>query len=131
VAVALDAKAIGLGAVTAIAGAVPPLLVYQGLYNADIIGKESPVALLFYGFMMLGFAFGGFVAGVRAPDAPMSHGALATLAGFLTVQLIAGAVVLARGDSLNIVKIAFNAMLSSGLGVVGGLLSTQRRTATT
>ena len=125
-ALSVDARAIVIGAGVALAVALPPLLVYQALRGADVIGDQSPLALLFYGLMMIGFALGGFVAASKRPDTPLTHGALAAFAAFAAVQLAAAAVILARGDTPGIVKIVFNAMLSAGLGVVGGLVATRR-----
>ena len=126
----VDPRAVGLGAIVAMALAVPVVLVYQMLLNADVIGDESPLAFVFYVMAMAGFATGGFVAGSKRPEAPLSHGALAGLLAFSTVQLIASTVNLIRGDTLNVLQIVFNAMLASGLGLLGGHLSA-RRTATT
>ncbi len=125
----IDPRAVVVGAAVAIGVAVPPVLVYQALYNAHVIAKESSWALVFYALAMVGFTLGGFVAGSKRPDTPLTHGAVASFAAFASVQLIAAVVVVVRGDTPSLVKIVFNAMLAAGLGVLGGLLSTRRVTA--
>ena len=122
-----DGRAIAWGAVIAIGIAVPPILLYQGLHSADVIGDDSPLALVFYVIAMVGFGTGGFVAGSKRPDAPILHGALAALAAFSTVQLISVARQLVRGDDISLLKIVFNALLAYGLGALGGYVAAVRR----
>ncbi len=126
--VRLDRRAVVLGAVIAGGLAVPPILVYQALYTTDVIGDESSLALVFYAMAMGGFATGGFVAGSKRPDSPLTHGAAAGFLAFAVVQLVASSVALARGDGVSLVKIVFNAMLATALGLVGALVAARRST---
>jgi putative membrane protein (TIGR04086 family) len=108
---------------------VPPVLLYIALHNADVIGDKSSLALIFYAIAMVGFATGGFVAASKRPDTPLTHGALAAFVGFGLVQAIGVIVIVLRGDAVHWVQVIFNALLSAGLGLIGGLVATRRAEA--
>jgi putative membrane protein (TIGR04086 family) len=127
--VTVDWRAVAVGAAVAICLAVPPVLIYIVLHDADVIGDKSSLALIFYALAMIGFATGGFVAASKRPDTPLTHGALAAFAGFALVQAIGVAVIVLRGDTVHWVQIIFNALLSAGLGLLGGLVATRRAEA--
>jgi putative membrane protein (TIGR04086 family) len=124
--VTLHLRAVVIGATAAIVLAVPPVLLYKLLYDADVIGRRSSLALVFYAVAMVGFVVGGFVAARKRPDTPLAHGGTAGLAGFVSVQAVAAIFVVARGDTLNAVQIIFNAMLATSLGILGGVLANRR-----
>lgn len=121
----IDWRAVGIGAIVALAVAAPAALVAQALYSADAISDGSNWVFVFTAVILCGCALGGFVAGRKRPDAPLSHGALAALAAFVIVQGIGVAVRLVDGDTIDAVKIVFNAMLSAAVGLLGGLLATR------
>jgi putative membrane protein (TIGR04086 family) len=125
----LDWRAVALGGVAALIIAAPAALIAQALYSADTISDRSNWVFLFTAVILAGCAVGGYVAGRKRPDAPLAHGALAALAAFVVVQGIGIVVRLIDGDSIDAIKIVFNAMLSAAVGLLGGLLSSRRRTA--
>jgi putative membrane protein (TIGR04086 family) len=126
----LDLRAVAVGAAVAIVLALPPLVVFEVLVAANVIDRESSLAVVFFAAQMVAFACGGFVAAAKRPDAPLSHGACAALAGYLTVQLVAVIVILVRGDAVSLVKIVFSALLSAGLGVLGAMVYARRWSST-
>jgi putative membrane protein (TIGR04086 family) len=121
----LDWRAIGLGAVVAIAITLP-LAVLSQLLSDYGDGGGSAVVILFFFLVLAGFVVGGFVAGWRQPAAPLSHGILAALAAYVIVQGIGIVLNLARGDDVDVVRIVFTAGLVAGMGLLGGWIANWR-----
>jgi len=120
----VDWRAVGAGAMVALAVAVPVILAGQALPRGS--GLVVPLYLV----LLAGLVAGGRRAGRRRPDAPLTHGALAALA---TTGTLLAAIVIVRkvaGESTpNVVAVVFNLLMSASAGILGGLLSTRKAPA--
>jgi putative membrane protein (TIGR04086 family) len=123
----LDGRAIATGALVAMAICVPLAVVSQIISDYGT-GDAAGIVVLFYFVVLAGLAIGGFVAGSRRPESPLSHGILAAVVAYAVVQGIGILVNLARGDDISIVAIVFNAGLAAGMGLLGGWLANWRAT---
>jgi putative membrane protein (TIGR04086 family) len=122
-----DGRAIGLGALVAMAICVPLAVVSQIISDYGN-GDAAGVVVVFYFVVLAGLAAGGFVAGSRRPETPLSHGILAAVVAYVVVQGIGVLVNLARGDDISVVAIVFNAGLAAAMGLLGGWLANWRAT---
>lgn len=111
----LDVRAVALGATAGFAVAFPGL-VLGGLTDA----------VVFVLFVFAGMTVAGFVAGSKRPDAPLTHGIVAALATYVVSAVIALALLLAKGDSVNPAVYVFNAGVAAGFGLFGGYLAERR-----
>ena len=117
----IDWRAVGAGALVALAVAVPVILAGQAL------PRGSSLVVVLYLVLLAGLVAGGRRAGRRRPDAPLTHGALAALA--TTGALLLAIVVVRRvaGESApNLVAVVFNLLMAASAGILGGLLSTRK-----
>jgi putative membrane protein (TIGR04086 family) len=126
----LDWRAIGLGAVVAIATTLPLAILGQLLSDYDDTGA-SGVVFLFFFLVLAGLVVGGYVAGTRRPAAPLTHGILAALIAYLLVQALGLVLNVARGDDVSPVAIVVNAGLAAAMGLLGGWIASWRTTAAT
>jgi gamma-glutamyl:cysteine ligase YbdK (ATP-grasp superfamily) len=70
---------------------------------------------------------GGFVAGSKLPDTPLTHGALAAVVAYALAQTVTVLVrVLADTKLKSPVVYVFNTLLAASFGVVGGLVAERR-----
>ena len=122
---AIDWRAAGTGALAALVLALP-----AALMGAIVVGDDSNNGVfVFYLLIMAGILAGGFVAGSKRPDAPLTHGAVAAVLAYAVAQALAILVKAVGGSHLASPAVyIFNALLMASLGVVGGLLA-ERRTA--
>lgn len=122
----VDPRVVLLGTGVALALAVPFALVAE-----LVVDDATPGALvfLFVAVILVALGVGGFVAGSKAPDAPISHGALAAIAAFVVVPGVSAVVNLVQGDEVHAVAFAFNALLATSMGVIGGLVAARRNEA--
>jgi peptidoglycan/LPS O-acetylase OafA/YrhL len=120
---AIDWRAVGAGVVAALVLALPAALV-----GAIVVSDESNNGVfIFFLMIMAGMLVGGFVAGSRRPDSPLTHGALAAVIGYFSAQTITVLVRVVDGSRLRSpVVYIFNALLMASLGVVGGLVAERR-----
>lgn len=118
----LDAASVGLGAVTTMAVGIPVATI-----GSVVLDDGSDLVFLFAVLALLGFLAGGYVAGHRQPTAPMTHGAVAALAGFTVAQAVAAVLQLARDESVSAVAVVFNALLAANIGLGGGAWGARRR----
>jgi putative membrane protein (TIGR04086 family) len=126
--VSIDWRAVAVGAAVALVVAVPAAVIGEVTIGDDPPDDQSSAVFLVTALVLLGCFLGGFVAGSKRPDAPLTHGALAALTAYLLVQGIGAVIVAARGDDLSLVGTAFKALLTASVGLLGGLLA-NRRTA--
>ena len=92
-----------------------------------MVGPESGSQGLFFVAVLLGFGWGGAVAGKANPDRYLTQASAASLAAgvvFLVVGLVDRA---ASGRSVNVVALAFTALLAVSSGIVGAELGERRR----
>ena len=123
----VDGRAIGLGALVAMAICVP-LAVLSQVISEYGSGDGAGIVVVFYFVVLAGLAVGGFVAGSRRPETPLSHGILAAVLAYAVIQGIGVIVNLARGDDISLVAIVFNAGLAAAMGLLGGWLANWRAT---
>jgi putative membrane protein (TIGR04086 family) len=119
----LDGRAIGAGVVAALVFALPAALI-----GAIVVTDESNNGVFaFFLVIMAGMLVGGFVAGSKRPDSPLTHGALAAVIGYAAAQTVTILVRVVDGSKLRSpVVYVFNALLMASLGVVGGLVAERR-----
>ena len=91
-----------------------------------VIGGITDIAI-FAILPLLGFACAGFAAGLRRPDAPLSHGIVAAVLTVVAVQALGVALIAAKGDEQHPAAWILNLGVAGGLGLIGASVS-QRRT---
>jgi putative membrane protein (TIGR04086 family) len=121
----VDWRAVGAGAITALVLAIP-----AGVISAIVVDDNSANGVFaFYVVIIIGMLAGGFVAGSKRPDAPLTHGALAAAVAYLVSQAVTLAVKAARGSDLRSPAVyVFNLLLMASIGVVGGFIAERRNT---
>jgi putative membrane protein (TIGR04086 family) len=119
----LDWRAIGAGVLAALVLALP-----AGLIGAVVVNDESNNGVfVFFLVIMAGMLVGGFVAGSKRPDTPLTHGALAAVIAYALAQTITVLARLVGDNKLRSPAVyTFNALLMASLGVVGGLIAERR-----
>src|SRR5437764_12582608 len=126
----IDWRAAGTGALAALVLVLPAALI-----GAIVVSDDANNGVFaFYFVIMAGMLAGGFVAGSKRPDAPLTHGAVAALLAYAVAQLLAVLVKAVTGSKLRSPAVyAFDALLMASLGVVGGLIAERHnaRTRTT
>lgn len=123
-------RAIGVGAIVAVAICLPMALLNQVVATGATADPPALGFLLFVG-VLVGFGAGGYVAAGRAPTAPYSNGALAAVAAFATIQTVALATRTIRGDTVDLEGIILSALSAYACGLVGSLLASRRATPET
>jgi putative membrane protein (TIGR04086 family) len=119
----IDWKAVAAGVTAALVLALP-----AGLIGAVVVNDESNNGVfVFFLVIMAGMLVGGFVAGSKRPDAPLTHGALTAVLAYTLAQTVT-VLVRVLGDTKlrSPVVYIFNALLMASLGVVGGLIAERR-----
>lgn len=118
-----DWKVVTVGAGMALFVVIPTIAL-AALAGTD---RESNVNFFFYVPIVIGLAFGGWVAARRRRDAPLRHGCLAALAAYILVAFLITSVRVADGRTLNMTGLIFNGFVAASAGIFGGLLATRRR----
>jgi putative membrane protein (TIGR04086 family) len=121
-----DWSAVGKGGLLALAVAVPAILAHEVIDAVAGLDPDSDLVLLFYVAVLAGLVLGGRLAGLRRPDAPFTHGALAALSAYAVLALVTTVVRLADGEAVEPVGLLFNAFMAASAGILGGLLATRR-----
>lgn len=122
----LDWSAIGRGGLLALAIAASAVAAHEVVDAVAGIDPDSDVILLFYVVVLAGLVLGGRLAGLRRPEAPLTHGALAALAAYAALALVTTAVRIGDGDVVDPVGLLFNAFMAASAGILGGLLAARR-----
>jgi putative membrane protein (TIGR04086 family) len=119
----IDWRAVGVGVIATLVLALPAALI-----GAIVVTDESNNGVFaFFLVIMAGMVVGGFVAGSKQPDSPLTHGALAAVIGYAAAQTVTILVRVVDGSKLRSpVVYVFNALLMASLGVVGGLVAERR-----
>jgi hypothetical protein len=117
----IDWRAVMFGAGAALALAGPAALIGAVLIDDD----SNNGVFVFYVVIFAGMLAGGFVAGSKRPDTPMTHGAIAAATAYLVAQAMA---VLVRFNFKSPAVYVFNALLAASIGAVGGLVAERRNT---
>ena len=95
----VDARAIAIGALVTLAIAVPAAILAQVLDEAGSVDDDSTWLMALFAVILAGMVAGGYVAGTRRPDAPLTNSALAALGAYLLVQAIGAVRLLATGST--------------------------------
>jgi putative membrane protein (TIGR04086 family) len=121
--VKIDWRAVGAGAVAALVFAIP-----AGIVSAIVVEDDSSNGVfVFYAVIIIGMLAGGFVAGSKRPDSPLTHGALAAAVAYAIAQIITVIVKAVRGSDLRSPAVyVFNLLLMASIGVVGGYVAERR-----
>ena len=118
----VDRRAVALGAVVAIAVALPAALVAQVVVD----DADNPLSFVFFALVLFGFAAGGYAAARHAPDAPFSNGALAALAAFVVIQGFGAIRRAIIDDPVSVASVMFTALLAYAAGLLGALVAARR-----
>ena len=81
----IDGRAAATGAVVGLVLALPAALIGAIVVNDD----SNNGVFVFYLLIMAGILAGGFVAGSKRPDAPLTHGAVAAVLAYAVAQALA------------------------------------------
>jgi hypothetical protein len=120
--VTLQRHAILIGALNAIVIALPAAIV------AQVVADEgSALRSLCSLLVLVGLVIGGYGAARLAPDAPLSHGAVAAIAVCIVIQAFGVLRRTSTGDDVDGAALVATAILALGCGVLGAFLSTWRR----
>ena len=121
----IEPLVVARGAATALVLAAPAALANVVLASQD----PKPEALLNLTLLvlLLGFFFGGILAGREARSDAALHGALAAVLAFVLVQTIGVLGRLDRGDSIKVGGIIFLGFLAACVGTLGALFGTRRK----
>jgi putative membrane protein (TIGR04086 family) len=119
----IDWRAVRAGAIAALVFAAP-----AGIVSAIVVDDDSSNAVfVFYVVIIIGMLAGGFVAGSKRPDAPLTHGALAAATAYVIAQALAVVIKLAKGSDVRPPAVyVFNLLLMASIGVVGGFIAERR-----
>ncbi len=127
-AVEVDRRVVGRGALCTLAVALPPVWLVSVLWSDDRPGEESKAWLLAPVALLAGFALGGFVAGRRRTDRPLLHAAAAGAAAF--AALIAYSVVRRLLDDgvtgAYVVRLLLLAQVCVSVALLGGWVAARR-----
>ncbi|HEY2814233.1 MAG TPA: TIGR04086 family membrane protein [Acidimicrobiales bacterium] len=119
----IDWRAVVAGAIAALVLAVP-----AGVISAIVVSDDSGNGVfVFYVVIIVAMLLGGFVAGSKRPDAPLTHGALAAAVAYAIAQTITVVVKLIDGTDVRSPAVyVFNLLLMASIGVVGGFIAERR-----
>lgn len=121
-----DLRAIGLGIAAALAIAIPTALLAQVVDRTDRVEDDTAVLLVLFGVVLAGLGLGGFIAGSRRPDAPLTHAAAAAVGAYVVAQTVAVLRLLAADDDITWAAMPFFALLAAAAGMTGGLIADHR-----
>jgi hypothetical protein len=121
--VSIDWRAVRAGAIVALVFAAPAAIV-----SAIVVDDDSgTVVFVFYAVIIIGMLAGGFVAGSKRPDTPLTHGAVAAATAYVIAQTLAVLIKLAKGSDIRSPAVyVFNLLLMASIGVVGGFIAERR-----
>lgn len=119
-AMSIDRGAVLAGARLAVIVAVPAIILGQFLGSA----AGGNAVILLYLILLGGLCAGGRLAALRQPESPLTHGALAAIAAYLTLVLGIVAIQLALGREVaDPVSLVFNGLMAASAGMFGGYLA--------
>jgi putative membrane protein (TIGR04086 family) len=119
----VDRRAVRAGVAAALVFAAPAAII-----SAFVVSDDSGDGVFaFYVVIIIGMLAGGFIAGSKRPDAPLTHGAIAAAVAYVIAQAIAVLIKAAKGDELRSPAVyVFNVLLMACIGVVGGFIAERR-----
>ncbi len=121
----LSGLVIARGAATGLILAMPAA--FANAVFADQTPKPQGAIALTFLVVFAGFGLAGWLAGREAPGQLAKHGALAALAAFVPVQVVAVLGRLDRGAAVSIFGIVFIGLLAACLGTMGASFGGRKR----
>jgi putative membrane protein (TIGR04086 family) len=121
----VERRAVLAGALAGFVVAAASILLWQ-LCDAVFDLGDSSLVFAFYVVVLVGWIAAGYVAGRRSPDAPYSHGVLASVVSFAPIAVVGLVIAAARGDDIPAVEMTFNLLVAGSAGILGGLLAGAR-----
>jgi putative membrane protein (TIGR04086 family) len=118
----VDGRAVGIGALVAIAVALPAALVAQVVVD----DADNSLSFVFFALVLFGFAAGGFAAARHAPHSPFSNGALAALAAFVVIQGLGAIRRAVVDDPVSLANVVFTGLLAYAAGLLGALVAAKQ-----
>ena len=119
-ALTVDRNAVVAGARLAMIVAVPAIVLGQALESAAGGNAVIPLYLVILG----GLCAGGRRAALRQPLSPLTHGALAAIAAYMTLVVVIVLIQLALGREVaDPVSLVFNGLMATSAGMFGGYLA--------
>ena len=119
-ALTVDRNAVVAGARLAMIVAVPAIVLGQALESAAGGNAVIPLYLVILG----GLCAGGRRAALRQPLSPLTHGALAAIAAYVTLVVVIVLIQLALGREVaDPVSLVFNGLMATSAGMFGGYLA--------
>lgn len=119
----VDRGAVLAGAQLAVLIAAGAIVIAQAITSFT----DTDANLLLYLVLLGGLGAGGRLAARRQPDAPLTHGALATLAAYLVLNVVITVIRLALGHEVaDPVSLVFNGLMAASAGIFGGYLAVMR-----
>ncbi len=116
----IDWEVVFRAAALALAVAVPAIVL------GATVARDSNVIVLLYFVLLGGQVAAGFYAGRHRLDAPLVHGALASMTSFLVlVAVVIGARAIAGKGGANAFNLVFHAFMASSTGIFGALLASR------
>lgn len=124
----VDRRAVVAGAVRAAAIAAAAIVAAQLIKS--LTGADANLFL--YLLLLGGLVTGGRAAASRQPDAPLTHGALASLCAYVALIVVIAVIRLALGrEQSDPISLIFNGLMAASAGIFGGYLAVRRPAPTT
>lgn len=121
--VKVDRGAVLAGAKLAVIVAAASIVVAQTITSLT----DGDANLLLYLVLLGGLAAGGWVAGRRQPEAPLTHGALAALSAYVLLIVVITLIRVALDKEVaDPVSLVFNGLMAASAGMFGGYLTLVR-----
>ena len=120
----LNRDAVLKGMAAAIIVCLPLAIVSNVVRDHD---DRSPLLPLLFLAVIVGFVFAGFVAARAAGEAPYSNGAVAALAGFVVIEVVAIVVRIVGGKPLHPGRIVGTGLIAYAAGLLGGVVAAYGR----
>ncbi|MDQ4133076.1 MAG: TIGR04086 family membrane protein [Actinomycetota bacterium] len=117
---------VGRGAALSLVFAIPAIVGHEVIDAFADLDTDSNVTFALYIVVVAGLVVGGWRAGAQAPDAPLTHGALAALTAYVVIAVATTVVRVAVGDGADMVAVVFNALMAVGAGILGGIVAARR-----
>ena len=123
----VDGRAVRVGAAVALVVGVVAVLAYQLVDAVAHFTEESNWVFAFFAVVAAGWVAGGGVAARRRPDAPLTHGALAAIAGYAGLALVVTVISAATGGGVPFWTLVLLLTIAAFCGIVGALAGAFRR----
>ena len=120
-------RAVGTGALLALAVLAATIALVAGLDAAVGLDGGSNWVFVFYGVALVGLGAGARWAAIRRPDAPLVHGLLASLGAYAAVALVVTVLRLSLDRGVDPVALTFNGLMAASAGILGTVAAERGR----